>query len=120
MTAAFFRISSEAELHTVSRSALFSFRGRASSSSRGRPCPGNAGNPVPADSRARCIRRYNTFSLIPKSTATRLTGFPCFSAGATAPALNSVVYTRRSLSFFPVFFSPSGIFPAYLCVYQLG
>jgi hypothetical protein len=30
------------------------------------------------------------------------------------------VYTRRSVSFFLIFFSPSVIFPAYLCVYQLG
>jgi hypothetical protein len=43
MTAAFFRISSEAALHTASRNALFSFRSRANSSSRGRPCPGKGG-----------------------------------------------------------------------------
>jgi hypothetical protein len=59
--------------------------------------------------------------LIPKSNATWHTGFWCFSASATASALNSFGYTRRSWSFFPIFFfsSPVVLF-AYLCVYQRG
>jgi hypothetical protein len=81
---------------------------------------GNGGKPVPAAVRACCIHRYNTVSLIPKSLAIWAIGFSCFLAGATASALNSFGYTRRSLSFFPVFFSFSVVFFAYLCVYQMG
>jgi hypothetical protein len=58
--------------------------------------------------------------LISKSDATWHTGFSCFCASATASALNSFGYTRRSLSFFPVVFSASVVFFAYLCVYQMG
>jgi hypothetical protein len=41
-------------------------------------------------------------------------------AKAAAPALHSFGYTRRSLSFFPVFLSSSVVFFAYLCVCQMG
>jgi formylglycine-generating enzyme required for sulfatase activity len=34
--------------------------------------------------------------------------------------LNSFGYTRRSLSFFPIVFSSSVVFYAYLCVHQMG
>jgi hypothetical protein len=58
---------------------------------------------------------------MPKSAATWRIGFSRFSASATASALNSAWYTRRSLSLVPIFFSSSVvIFPAYLCVYQMG
>jgi hypothetical protein len=58
---------------------------------------------------------------MPKSAATWRIGFSRFSASATASALKSAGYTRRSLSLVPIFFSFSVvIFPAYLCVYQTG
>jgi hypothetical protein len=81
-----------------------SFRSRTSSSSRGRLCPGNAGSRSSAAAFDRCIHRYNTFLLTSRSRAIWLTGFSRFSARATAPALNSFVYTRRSFIFFPIFF----------------
>jgi hypothetical protein len=59
------------------------------------------------------------FPLMPKSAAWR-TGFSRFPASATASALNSAGYTRRSLSCFPIFFSSSVVFFAYLYVYQMG
>jgi adenine-specific DNA-methyltransferase len=46
--------------------------------------------------------------------------FSRFSARAAAAALNSSVYTRRSFILFPIFFSSCIVFPAYLCIYQLG
>jgi hypothetical protein len=79
--AAFFKISSEAEFHTAVLSAFTSFRNRNSSSSRGLPCPGKGGNPAPDDSRVCCIHRCDTLSLIPKSLATWIIGFPVSPPG---------------------------------------
>jgi hypothetical protein len=110
-----------ASMNTFAILSVFtSFRSRTSSSSLGRPCPGNAGSRSSAAAFDRCIHRYNWFSLTPRSRAIWLTGFSRFSARATAPALNSFVYTRRSFIFFPIFFSSCSIFPAYFCIYQLG
>jgi hypothetical protein len=69
----------------------------------------NGSVPHPGAVRAR-EGRYNSFSLMPKSAA----------AGAAASALNSFGYTRRSLSFFPIFFSCSVVLFVYLYVYQIG
>jgi hypothetical protein len=120
MTAAFFRISSEAQLHTASRSAFTAFHSRAGSSSRGRPWPGDGGNPPCAASRACCIHRRSTLSFTPKSKAIGLIGFSRFKASAAASALNSFVYVRCSLSFFPICFSFLFVFHAYFSVYQMG
>jgi hypothetical protein len=60
------------------------------------------------------------FSLMPKSLAIWLTGCSCFSTSATDSALNSWVYTRLLVSFFPIFTSPSVVFLAFLSVYLSG
>ena len=65
------------------------------------PGPSGSGRGQQAASRFCGIQRRNTLSLTPQSTAMWFMGFSRFSAGAAASALNSRVYTRRSVPFFP-------------------